>query len=400
MIIDIITLLIIPLILIKNELIMAILYLFLTFINGFWVLSIFVYCKDISIVQQPSFVAIFMQGINSVGLAAGKALKVLLDNIHDKNEKNIYMKVLIVSAISIPCLYQLLAFNTYMKDEPVRYIYEKYGEEYAYESLSKVINDRKSVRRIITALVKVSVYRKSIGIRYFTIFSKYYRKALSTCILLFTFKGVNHILSFSTQIPHELKDYIDTLNFINCVMKIILIFLALFIFNTFSRQKFLIIGYLCHFIGYLACTILMFCYRNVSNNQIIVLCLTMSIIITQWIYFSFITYVPYVFALELLPDKGVAFTIAFYSLYHNFYPLVMLLLKNSIYIWCCYLFIALTSLLALVFVFKCVKSSNDVSEEGAKKLYFEIDEEDEDSSENEKEEEKKKKKNPDLTRHR
>eukprot|EP00826_Nyctotherus_ovalis_P053360 TRINITY_DN691_c0_g1_i10.p1 TRINITY_DN691_c0_g1~~TRINITY_DN691_c0_g1_i10.p1 ORF type:complete len:367 (+),score=109.16 TRINITY_DN691_c0_g1_i10:75-1175(+) len=344
-------------------------YMLINVINGFWVVSVFVYGKDISMVHQPAFVATFVQAVNAVGVVLGRIAELLVRN-KTGDSKMMVAKILIGVSLGGCCLYQLISFFTYIKDEPIKYIYEKHGEESACELLNEMITDKESIEVMMHELQKDSLYKKFKGVNFLSIFSRYYRRAFIVCLGLFLFKVVHHILSFSNRIPIEFKDSTRVLSLVNSIVKVILVFGALFFIDKISRKRILLIGYGLYVVGNVLCSITMSLYIAKVAGVMSYLFLG-SVMFTDWAYYALLTYMPYVFVLELLPDKGVAFLLAVYSVCSALSSFSMgFIIRAGEIKWLYYPLMVIVSIGAIVFIECLVKETKDVSEQGTKRAYL------------------------------
>lgn len=369
MIVNICCICVLPLLVVGNTIVNIILYMLISVINGFWVLSVFVYAKDISVVHQPAFVATFVQGINSLGVVFGRIAELSISRVSGA-QRLFIIKMFIGVGIATCCLYQLITFVTYMKDEPMRYVYERYGEEPACKLIQDLISDQSSVERMLRALQKASLYRKFKGVNYMSIFSRYYRKAFTVCLCLFLFKGAHHVLSFRHRVPAEFSSIGRELGFFNAVMKVVLVFSALLVINKMSRKRLLLVGYSLYIFTHTLCTIAMPLYL-LKLSPVCSYLLLISSILAELVAFSFLTYMPYVLALELLPDKGVAFMMVVYATFSSLNNFTTgFIIKAGVLKWGYYPLMVLVCAGALWFIELCMEDTKDVSEEGTRKAYL------------------------------
>jgi len=373
-VVDVLCICILPLLIIGDIVLDVVLCMVINVINGVWVVSTFVYGKDISVAHQPAFIATFLQAVNSVGLVLGSVAKLLVEDLEGDDQKFV-TRLFIGISLGICCLYQLIAFATYMKDEPIKYVHERYGEESSYQLVSEIISDRPNVERTMQALQTASLYKKFKGVNFMSIFNKYYRKAFIVCLTLLLFKCVHHVLKFDHRIPKkfESKDSSKLLKLINAITKTILVFGALLFINKITRKRLLFIGYSLYAIGHALCTIIItISLYFLEISEVMVYLLLISIIFTEWVAYALLTYMPYVLVLELLPDKGVAFMIALYSVNSSFNQYISdIISKNETLKWSYYPLMALVCYVALIFIEFFVEDTSDTTEEGTKKAYFE-----------------------------
>eukprot|EP01022_Parablepharisma_sp_SALTPOND_P026815 TRINITY_DN64981_c0_g1_i1.p1 TRINITY_DN64981_c0_g1~~TRINITY_DN64981_c0_g1_i1.p1 ORF type:complete len:467 (-),score=34.77 TRINITY_DN64981_c0_g1_i1:1860-3260(-) len=373
MISDIACVALIPLLFIGSQTIDLIAYCTTPFFEGWWAVGVFVYGKDLSVVHQPAFIAIFAQIMNSIGVTLGDALQFSGQYWDlDESTEKMYVRICVCAGLLTPCIIQLVLFMTYMKKEPIRYEFEKSGEEYVYDSLNELFTDKQSIQKIVNALKRFESYKKFVGIKYMTLLSKYYRKAFLTCLALFAFKGSTYLLSFYNRIAEGIsEDVFNGYLLLHSTIKTVLMVGALFLINLIQRKSLLFLGYTFFVSTNLINFFLSFAYAT-QNTRTSALVYMIGITVSEYFSFAFLSYVPYVFALELLPDKGVAFIIAFYSIYTCLLKYSTISFGDSLNMKCIYYAtITLIGVAALAFVHYLVKYTEGNTEEGAKKAYLE-----------------------------
>jgi len=362
---DCFCLLVLLLLVISNDTVDFIIYFLVAFINGIWMPAVFIYAKDLSVIQQPAFVVLFCQAMNYTGVLLANIAQILLDN--SSLDRELLSRILFGAGLGLPCIIQLMAFFIFIKKEPVRYLYATYEIEDSCKGLREMFDDTETVEKVINLFLTSSSNRKIIGTGYTSLFKKFYRKALLTCLGLFLFKATSYILSYKKRIP-DLYD--NTYMLLNQCMKIILTIGLIFVVNKVQHKTLLYIGYLTTLIGNNIISILVIFY--IFYTDIIGLPLMLAIFSVEFVWCFFLTNMPYIYALELLPDKGISFMIMIYGLTTNIFGLTInnrITTTNPIR-WLYYPIAALISLGALVFIHKVVKYTEEINEEDTKRAYF------------------------------
>ncbi len=315
---DIVCICVMPFIMLCNETVDLVFYCGLPLFEGCWIVTVFVYGKDESVVHQASFAAVFMQLMNTLGLIVGDLLQ--LFNVWADatgKDRTMFARICVLVGMASTSLIQVVLFLGFIRREPIRYEFEESGEEYVYDSLNELITDKKSIERIVRSLKRTSNYKKFVGIKYLSLFSKYYRGVFLTCLGLYALKGAVYFMSLGNRMVERMNKHRTAYYFtFNAVAKAALTLIGLFAVRYIQRKTQFIVGYFFYGLSCLAALVLAISYimeKSMLNSLLYMI----SVAVTEYFYFGLLSYLPYVMSLELLPDKGVALTIAFYTIYSN-----------------------------------------------------------------------------------
>jgi len=370
---DIVCIILIPFLLISHHTIDLVCCFVTSFFEGWWAVAVFVYGKDISIVHHPGFIAVFAQIMNAIGVLLANILQYTEQYWKtDYQGKLLYKRICVCFGLVIPCIIQLSIFLTVLKKEPIRYEFEKSGEEEVYDSLQQLISDNKSVQRIVGALRRSSAYKKFVGVQYLTMLSPFYRKAFLIILALFSFKGFTYLLSYFNRLAHEVHTSLFSEYLLyNSGVKVLFLSCGLFLTVRLQKKTQLLIGYiLCGILNLL--TLYASIQYNNNATRFNALFYMYSMAMADYIYMGLISYVPYVLALELLPDKGVAIVITFYMIFSSIMQSLTKGIGDQNYMKpIYYAFMTFVCIGALIFVKICMKYTETNTEEGTKKAYLE-----------------------------
>eukprot|EP00826_Nyctotherus_ovalis_P003704 TRINITY_DN10762_c0_g2_i3.p1 TRINITY_DN10762_c0_g2~~TRINITY_DN10762_c0_g2_i3.p1 ORF type:complete len:478 (-),score=75.57 TRINITY_DN10762_c0_g2_i3:55-1398(-) len=279
-------------------------YTFTAFVNSWWFLGTFTYIKDMSITYEVAPVILFCQAMKYAGEVLGVVLKGYeLDNIE--------MRICIAAGLLFPSIVQVIAFFTWLRSEPIKYCMEKKDAKKPSSAYIFEGENYENIDKTIRKLRRILVNRKFVGIKYTTVFTKRYLRAFFVCLVLLALKAETYVVALKHRlpVPEGDKNFYRT---VSTVANMGAVLLSMAFINRFQHRSLVIANCVLQFLIHSAISVLV--YGEILSGDDYRFSAVILILAAEGTFHLVLACIGYVYAVELLPDKGISVELILFSL--------------------------------------------------------------------------------------
>ena len=144
--------------------------------------------------------------------------------------------------IFITSVVQIVLLLKRFKQEPIRYLNEKFGNLY----VNQICEKKENLKGILESLRKACLHKKFFNMGCMSTFSEHYQKATCICLGLLLIKAENYLIMFPNRLPRG--NYV-TYEIVNNLIKVLFTSASMIFLTKVQHKSIILYGFYIHLSG-------------------------------------------------------------------------------------------------------------------------------------------------------